>query len=275
MTKHCSRPRASWLSNSHRRTELCCSGLEALSMQADTCARDEAAAAAHIQAAWRALRCRNAAFIQNLHPSIRACMARTGDTCAAARRLVAASARKKATAARDAKVATKAKHTSASCWRAQCAAGPSAAQLIASRRPPAPRSPASRHARRRGCRRCCVSSWHRYTPPQHASRRPPAASSPDAGWLLPSLLRSSTWLPSPFSAPRCPCLHHLPPHRGHRAAARPPRCGQLARTNRHSLTTRTASVWTHHGHRAHGQGCGRADARRQGGHKRGGRKEAA
>ena len=37
-------------------------------------------------------------------------MARTGDTCAAARRLVAASARKKATAARDAKVATKAKH---------------------------------------------------------------------------------------------------------------------------------------------------------------------
>ena len=56
------------------------------------------------------LGCRNAAFIQNLHPSIRACMARTGDTCAAARRLVAASARKKATAARDAKVATKAKH---------------------------------------------------------------------------------------------------------------------------------------------------------------------
>ena len=92
-------------------TELCCSGLEALSVEADTCATDKAAAAAaRIQAAWRALQCRNAAFLQNLHPSIRACMARTGDTCAAARRVMAASARKKATAARDAKVAIKAKH---------------------------------------------------------------------------------------------------------------------------------------------------------------------
>ena len=92
-------------------TELCCSGLEALSVEADTCATDKAAAAAaRIQAAWRALQCKNAAFLQNLHPSIRACMARTGDTCAAARRVMAASARKKATAARDAKVAIKAKH---------------------------------------------------------------------------------------------------------------------------------------------------------------------
>ena len=38
-------------------------------------------------------------------------------------------------------------------------------------------------------------------------------------------------------------LHHSPPLGGHRAAARPLRCGQLARTNRHPLTgTRTASL---------------------------------